>query len=166
MFSVLMLFAVGPRGVSAQFLCSGPPKDGQSCAGDEDCLPGGVCVIGQGVCVGGDDDAQICDCPSSTCPGVTATCSDPLTSGFGTCNAGPFSGASCGCNCAGSTPCTPTQKVCLSGGLKGFSCVNDSQCAPSVCRSTAKVCIGGEFDSFACVDNSDCPGPAPTPAGT
>ena len=140
---------------TGEFLCSAGPRDGQACATDDDCAPGGACVIGQGVCNGGTDDGFPCDCSAGTCLS-TPVCSIDAT--FGTCSGGPNIAQCCDptTNCADGVPCVGTPKVCLAGIDKGFSCLNDGQCPGSVCQSTGKFCCGGDFDSFSCVDDTDC----------
>jgi len=159
---ILVLYTAGatraqtptPR-PTGEFLCSAGTRDGVACNSDDDC-PGGVCVIAQGVCDGGDDDGFPCDCAAGSC-NAQPVCSDDAT--LGTCGSGVSAGECCDVttNCAGGVTCRGTQKVCLAGDSKGFSCVNDQQCPSSVCRSTGKFCDGGDFDGFSCVDNSDCP---------
>jgi hypothetical protein len=161
---VLLLGAVAAQRASAQsqdqtalFLCSAGSKDGQGCASDADC-PGGVCVISQGVCNGGTDDGSVCDCIAGNC-NAQPVCSSDST--MGTCSAGPAVAAGECCdpthNCAGGVSCVGTQKVCLGGDFKGFSCLSDEQCPGSTCASTGLFCFGGEFDSFSCVNDDDCP---------
>ena len=135
---------------TGEFLCSVPgnvPPDGKPCNGDEDC-PGGTCVVAQGVCnaAGASDDGFPCDCAGGTC--VANTCSG-----------GTAAGLSCDptTNCSGSEPCVGTQKVCLSGADRGFSCVRNDQCSGSNCVSTGKFCMmGTDFAFFSCVVDADC----------
>src|SRR5207248_680758 len=56
-----------PPPLTSQFLCSAGPFDGQPCTSDDDCAPGGACVLVQGVCNGGDFDGFLCDCPGGSC---------------------------------------------------------------------------------------------------
>jgi hypothetical protein len=140
---------------NGEFLCSAGPRDGQACNGDPDCAPGGVCVIGQGVCNGGTADGSYCDCAAGTCTATTPACDPTLT---GVCVGGPSDTFCCDVttNCSDGAACVGAQKVCLGGDGKGVSCLNDGQCPGSLCRSTGKFCSGGDFDSFSCVDNNDC----------
>lgn len=135
----------------AQHLCSGGPNDGQPCASSEAC-PQGACVVTQGICDGGDDDGLDCDCPGSACQSAPSCSSEPEA---GTCPGGPFAGECCDVefNCIDGAPCQGTQKVCLSGDLKGFSCLIDAHCDGDPCVSTGRVCSG---DGFSCVDDDDC----------
>src|SRR2546428_11659111 len=74
---------------SGEFLCSAGPRDGQACNRDQDCAPGGACVIGQRVCNGGTGDRVPCDCAGTTgmpCQGTGTT---------GTCHGGTMNGGSC-----------------------------------------------------------------------
>src|SRR6266436_5425685 len=91
---------VTPNG---EFLCSNGPMDGRACNTDANCAPGGVCVIGQGVCDGGADDGTPCDCAGGTCQGSGTT---------GTCSGGTMNGESCDPsgtgNCGGGTACVAT----------------------------------------------------------
>jgi hypothetical protein len=161
-----LVLLTGPA--AAQRLCSAGSRDGQPCSRVEDC-PGGACVVAQGVCDGGTDDGYDCDCPLSTCAATPACSTDPA---LGTCADGLFAGSCCDptFNCTDGSPCQPTQKVCLSGELKGFSCLNDTHCLGALCWATGRVCD----DGFACVDDNDCivgtcqgtgsfPTPTPTP---
>jgi len=138
-----------------EFLCSAGSRDGRPCNGDDDC-PNGVCVIAQGVCDGGTDDGFPCDCAASTCS-ATPVCTDDAT--LGTCVGGPSATLCCDVttNCTDGAPCTASQKVCLGGDNKAFSCLRNDQCPGSVCASTGRFCNGGDFDGFSCVDNADCP---------
>ena len=163
LFSILLLTTP----VAAQRLCSGGPNDGQPCATIEAC-PNGSCVVAQGICDGGSDDGLDCDCPGNTCLSTPACSDDPLS---GSCGGGIFAGQCCDVdfNCSDGSPCAATQKVCLSGDLKGFSCLRDSHCDGAPCVVTGKVC----GDGFACVDDEDCivgtctgPGVVPTPTGS
>lgn len=143
----------------AQFLCSvagGGSPDGVACEADADC-GAGVCVIAQGVCNGGADDGLTCDCAGGTCAATPACTTD---ASMCTCSGGTSAGERCEVtsNCTGGRPCTGSQKVCLAGANKGFSCLNDGQCPSSQCRSTGKFCDGGTFADFSCVDSVDCPG--------
>jgi parallel beta-helix repeat protein len=148
-----------PHSTSAQitspFVCSAGAQDGNACTSDADC-PAGACVRVQGVCDGGDDDGVQCTCAGASC-GTEPACSDDP--GLGSCSGGIFAGNCCdpGENCAGGSACSATQKVCLSGGNKGFSCLTNAQCAGAVCGSSGNACHGGNFDGFACVDDGDCP---------
>ncbi len=119
---------------TGEFLCSLGSRDGEPCNGDSDC-PGGFCIVGQGVCDGGDDDGFPCDCARGTC--VDDTCSG-----------GPLAGLACDPmnNCAGNTPCIGTQKVCLGGIDRGFSCLRDAQCPGSRCQSTVPPTPPCEFE--------------------
>ncbi|MBI3783753.1 MAG: hypothetical protein HY270_10140 [Deltaproteobacteria bacterium] len=151
----------------AQNLCSGGANDGQACVTIDGC-PGGACVVAQGICDGGSDDGLDCDCPGDTCVSMPACSTDALS---GTCGGGLFSGECCDVdfNCSDGSPCAATRKVCLSGDLKGFSCLRDMHCNGAPCGVTGKVC----GDGFACVDDQDCvvgnctgPGVGPTPTGS
>jgi len=132
---------------TGEFLCSAGSQDGAPCDTAADC-PGGVCVTVQGVCDGGTDDGLPCDCPSGSCSAQAKTCSG-----------GTFSGLSCDptFNCAGNSPCTGSQQVCVGGQNQGYSCLRDDQCPGSQCRSTGKVCVGGQFAGYTCTGNADCP---------
>ncbi len=177
---VLVMLAGGaaaqaPTGV---FLCSAGSQDGAPCNTQEDC-PGGVCVIAQGVCNGGTDDSFPCDCAGGTCSAQPVCASDAT---MGTCSGGPFAGGCCSTqtNCADAAPCIGSQKACIGGDNKGFSCLNNQQCPVnggasfSQCRSTGKVCAGGTFNGFTCVTTADCPSgvctgptaPSPLPTAT
>lgn len=154
-----------PRSARAQatgeFLCSKGTRDGLPCESDTDCVPNGVCVIAEGVCNGGTDDGASCDCPAGSCS-ATPVCTGDNT--FGTCSGGTSAGLCCDVtfNCSGGAPCTGTAKLCLAGDAKGFPCLNDSQCSPSICRSTGKLCAGlcqgGTNANQLCFDDTDCPG--------
>jgi hypothetical protein len=135
----------------AQRLCSGGPSDGQPCASAEAC-PQGACVVIQGICNGGNDDGLDCDCPGSTCQTAPSCSSEPEA---GTCGGGPFAGECCDIefNCIDGAPCQGTQKVCLSGELKGFSCLTNAHCDGELCVSSGRVCSG---DGFSCIDDEDC----------
>ena len=136
---------------TGEFLCSvagGVAPDGKPCNGDQDC-PGGTCVVAQGVCnaAGAADDSFPCDCAGGTCAANN------------TCNGGTTAGQPCDptTNCAGSEPCVGTQKVCLGGSDKGFSCVRNDQCTNSTCVSTGKFCVmDTDFAFFSCVNDADC----------
>lgn len=152
---------------SAQFLCSAGTRDGQDCAGDEDCTGGGVCVIPLGVCSGGESDGFFCACPSSECAAAPVC---PDDGGLGLCIGGVFEDLCCdvSLNCFDGSPCASTQKLCLGGENKGFPCITNAHCPGSLCRSTGRFCEGGVFEAFSCVDDSDCPnsecvGAAPIP---
>jgi hypothetical protein len=151
---LLVCAAAWAQSATGEFLCSAGSKDGRPCNSDDDC-PGGVCVVAQGVCVAGDDDGQLCSCPSGTCS-VQTSCSEPA-SVAGVCSGGTSAGASCTCSCAGQQACTGTQKVCLGGAYRAFSCLRDDQCAGSHCGSTGLVCADNtDFFSFSCLTDSDC----------
>lgn len=163
--AVVLLLAPWAAGSAAaqgngQFLCSLGSRDGQSCGSDDDC-PGGVCVLSQGVCDGGDDDGFPCSCAGGTCSGTPVCSSD---ASFGTCSGGPFAGECCDLdfNCSGGRPCTGSQKVCLGGQSQGFPCLRDAQCPGSVCRSTGKFCLGvcqtGASQGDLCTSDDDCGG--------
>src|SRR5579862_1345111 len=95
-----------------EFLCSAGPRDGEACNGDTDCSPGGVCVIAQGVCDGGDDDTLYCGCIGGTCTQSTPSCDAMLT---GVCVGGANDTECCSttddlnngyvANCAGGVTC-------------------------------------------------------------
>lgn len=155
---LLCLGMVSARMVLAQatgeFLCSAGTKDGQPCNTDDDC-PGGVCVISQGVCNGGDDDGLPCDCPSGSCS-AQATCFDP-SSVSGSCTGGPYNGQTCACNCAGGIACIGSQRVCVGGTNTGFSCLNNPQCPGGQCLSTGLFCGSDtDFPNFTCGADADC----------
>jgi hypothetical protein len=183
---------------NGEFLCSAGPQDGQPCNGDFDCGLPGVCVIAQAVCNGGAADTmpRYCGCIAGTCSPSDSACTFPTpvspTPGPtpGICVDGLNANECCQAsddvsslyvaNCPAGVPCTGTQKVCVAGNYKGFSCASDAQCPGSACTSTGKYCSGGDFESTACVDNADCdnvdgsPGgvclsagqPTPTPTST
>ncbi len=135
---------------SGQRVCSSGERDGQPCTEQVDCGDGG-CVLVQGVCDGGSDDGADCDCPLSTC-NLGATCSnDPE---LGSCGGGLKAGECCDVafNCSSGSPCTPTQKVCLDGPLKGFPCLRDAHCFGDVCWAAGRWCE----DGYPCVDDDDC----------
>ncbi|GIW44305.1 MAG: hypothetical protein KatS3mg077_1587 [Candidatus Binatia bacterium] len=134
----------------AQRLCSGGTRDGQPCTDPTEC-PGGACVNAQGVCDGGTDDGLDCDCALGVCSAAPACPSDPE---LGACTGGLFAGQCCDptYNCSDGSPCTPTQKVCLSGPLKGLSCLRDQHCLGAPCWAVGRVCD----DGFACTDDDDC----------
>ncbi|MFI5366808.1 MAG: hypothetical protein ACHQ4J_14425 [Candidatus Binatia bacterium] len=148
---------------SGEFLCSAGPRDGQACNADSDCAPGGACVIAQGVCEGGADDASYCGCIAGTCSPSTPACDPTIT---GVCVGGANAALCCSetsdplssyvPNCSGGAPCVGTGKVCLGGSNKGVSCLNDTICVGSVCQSTGEYCNGGDFDGYSCVDSADC----------
>ncbi len=145
--------ALQPGAASAQVgqrLCSSGANDGQPCSSPEQC-PGGVCVVAQGVCEGRVDEVD-CDCPGSECLSTPVCSNDPEA---GTCAGGPYAGECCSVefNCPDGSPCRGTQKVCLTGELEGFACLEDSQCDGSPCVSTGRVCTG---DGFSCVNSEDC----------
>jgi hypothetical protein len=141
---------------TGEFLCSAGPHDGQACNANSDCASGGVCVIAQGICDGGGDAGFYCDCPAGTCMASTPACDPTLT---GVCQGGPSAGACCDviAICSDGAPCVGSQKVCLAGGSKGFSCLHDTDCPGSTCQSTGKSCTGGsDSDGYSCVDDNDC----------
>lgn len=165
--AIVCWLALVARVAPAQRLCSAGERDGQPCTQVTDC-PGGTCVLAQGVCSGGADDGLDCDCPSGTCSDSPACASDPA---LGSCNGGLLAGRCCdpAFNCASGNPCVPTQKVCLSGPLKGLPCLQDTHCLGAVCWATGRVC----GDGSACVDDDDClmgtcegTGSFPTPTPT
>ena len=149
-----------PPPTDSLFLCSQGSNDGRACTRDADC-PGGVCVVEQGICNGGDDDGEPCDCAASSCSLQGFSCAAPSSS-KGTCNGGPSAGGACVCNCAGGATCVATQKVCVGGDGDGFSCLNSTQCGGRPCQSTGKFCAGfcagGSAKNAVCVDDSECPG--------
>lgn len=165
-------------GQTADFLCSGGPRDGLNCASDDECFTScpssfGACVLVNGVCNGGEFDGFPCDCPGGACIGTGAE---------GTCQGGAFSGDPCRTaigagNCNTGNACVGTQKICLSGELQSFGCLGNDDCDGATCGSSGKFCDGGDFDFFSCVANVDCGGgictspefctaPTPTPTMT
>jgi len=157
LLTVAFVFLVTPTSSTAQgtgeFLCSAGTRDGLTCEQFTDC-PGGVCVIAQGVCSGG----QICVCPGGGVCVSTPSCAlDPF---FGTCQGGVAEGVCCDAdfNCGAGDTCVATHRLCLSGDRQGFPCRNNTHCNGAVCGSTGAFCDGGSADSFSCVDSSDCPG--------
>lgn len=153
----LCLLAGAAAPAPAQFLCSAGTRDGLTCAGDEECPNGGVCVIPLGVCSGGESDGFFCACPTSECVAEPVCPEDPS---LGLCLGGVFEDLCCpvSLNCFDGRPCAATQKLCIGGVNKGFPCITNAHCPRSLCRSTGRFCLGGDFDSFACVDDADCPG--------
>jgi hypothetical protein len=180
LIAVFFVTAVATRGVFAQtptatpngeFLCSKGPRDGRACNTDDDCAPGGACVIGQGVCNGGTDDGLPCDCAGTS----GTACVGSGTSG--TCQGGTMDGGSCDPSntnstgiCSGGVPCTASQKVCLgaAGGTRGFSCLRNDQCDTGfTCASTGKFCVDTtDFAGFSCVADDDCCTNPPCGAGS
>jgi len=167
-FTFILLLSLGSTRLAfaqGDLLCTGGTRDGLDCTGFEDC-PGGVCVIAQGVCQNGTDNGNPCLCAGGTCSATPACSAD---TSFGTCVGGAFATDCCDVssdNCAGGAACIGTQKVCLGGENKGFSCLTPDQCPGSTCTSTGMVCDGGDFDGYACVDDADCTGTAPTADGS
>lgn len=163
---VVLVGGVASRPAFGQdFLCTGGPKDGVACASDDECFVScpssyGACVLVQGVCNGGEFDGFPCDCPGGTCVGTGTT---------GTCQGGAFAGDACTTtvgegSCNSGIACVGTQKVCQSGDLRGFGCLNNNQCSGASCVSTGKFCDGGDFSDYSCVVDADCT--AGTTAGT
>jgi hypothetical protein len=162
---------------TGEFLCTVPgggSPDGTACISDDDCGALGVCVIAQPVCNGGTDDGAYCGCIGVSCVAASPAC-DPSVNGgdgSGVCPSGPNATECCDvtANCADSAPCVGAQKICLSGSLKGVSCLNDDQCfdgtTTAQCGSTGKYCDGGDADGYSCVDDSDCTGTSPTADGS
>jgi hypothetical protein len=150
---------------TGEYLCSAGPHDGQACNGDGDCAPGGACVAAQGICGGGGDDGNYCDCAAGNCVASTPVCSAAYT---GVCQGGPRADQCCDVTaiCSGNAPCVASQKVCLAGIYKGYSCLNDAQCSGSSCRSTGKVCNGSDSAGYSCVDSNDCINSDGSVAGT
>ncbi len=153
----LIALLLAPSLVLAQgtgdFLCSAGSRDGQPCAAFSDC-PGGVCIIAQGIC----NDGDICVCPGGgECVGDPVCSSDAC---FGTCAGGLADGVCCDTdfNCSGGACCNATHKLCLSGDLQGFPCLDSSQCDGAPCDSTGFFCDGGAADGLGCVTDADCPG--------
>jgi hypothetical protein len=165
-------------GQTADFLCSGGPRDGLNCAADDDCFVScpssfGACVLVNGVCNGGEFDGFPCDCPGGVCLGSGTE---------GTCQGGAFAGDPCRTaigagNCNSGIACVGTQKICLSGDLQSFGCLGNDDCDGATCGSSGKFCDGGDFDFYSCVANVDCSGgnciapdfcsgPTPTPTFT
>ncbi len=139
-----------------QHLCSGGPNDGQSCGGDGDC-DGGACVIARGVCEGGSADGKVCECNGGRCSFHPAC---PTSRGSGTCVGGAVAGNCCDVanDCGGgAAACVGTQRICLSGGSAGSSCLNDQHCPGGTCGSSGMVCHGGAAAGFPCNGDSDCP---------
>ncbi|HVM98551.1 MAG TPA: hypothetical protein VMT89_19300, partial [Candidatus Acidoferrales bacterium] len=136
-------------------LCSAGPEDSNCCSSDDECAPGGACVVTYGVCNGGDFDGYPCDCPGGTCVGST-------------CQGGPYDGESCTAtegsgNCSAGITCAGTSHICLAGDYKAYPCLRNSNCTndngtPETCGSTGLFCDGGDFDGSSCVDAADCTG--------
>jgi len=150
-----------------QLLCSAGAHDGATCAQNGDC-PGGACVLGVGVCDGGNADGTACDCPGGVCRSTPACADDPH---MGTCAGGTADGQCCEvtANC-GAGQCQPSYRVCAAGSKKGFACLRDAPCPDSHCAATGRACTGDVLP-FACVDTADCPrgtctGPQPVPTDT
>lgn len=163
--SLILLTSVYPT--SAQRLCSSGERDSQPCTEPTDC-PGGGCVLARGVCDGGSDDGWDCDCPLSMCSAANACSSDPV---LGSCSGGLRAGECCdpAFNCGDGSPCSPTQKVCLDGPLKGLPCLREAHCLGSACWAVGRWCD----DGYPCVDDEDCiagrcngTGSFPTPTPT
>lgn len=145
-----------PAGAAAQRLCSGGPSDGQGCGGDGDCA-GGACVNARGVCAGGSLDGKVCECNGGRCSSHPVC---PTTRGKGTCVGGALAGGCCDVanDCGGgAAACVGTQRICLSGGSAGSSCLNDQHCPGGTCGSSGMVCRGGAAAGFPCTGDGDCP---------
>ena len=148
--------ACGPGLVCKSGTCAQRASAGGACAARSDCLTGLACV--GGVC------EQFLGTVGETCETATLRfceeglfCSDPTSSGVGTCAVLRVSGESCAANseCVESQFCGGTPSQCRPRLVLNATCTAPEECQPTL-YCNAGSCTAKKKGGEACVSFDEC----------
>jgi hypothetical protein len=155
------------------------------CNFDVDCPDGGACITAQFICQGGGRDGESCECPGSSCdvnhcsggPRINSPCNvandcpgGACVETANVCLGGELAGEACvtTAQCGGTLFfCLGNGRFCWGGDRFKLGCVDDENCAPGTCTApsselapTLELCSGGSQDGDECDSHAECPGGA------